>query len=73
MSMEPGAAVDAAKRNRQMGKNSNIVINMDFFKKLKKTVLGHEEIELADILQAVLFIMLLALLLFIALKTSKAI
>lgn len=41
--------------------------------KIKKAILGHENIELADVLQIVLLVAMAALLLFIALKTAKII
>ena len=41
---------------------------MSKLKALKKELLGHENIELADILQAILLVVAVALLLFILLK-----
>ena len=41
--------------------------------KIKKAILGHENVELADVLQIALLVAMAALLLFIALKTSRVI
>ena len=41
--------------------------------KIKKAIFGHENVELADVLQIVLFVVMAALLLFIALKTKRII
>lgn len=46
---------------------------MEALKNIKKMILGHEKVEPADILQAILFVILLALFLFVVLKSKRII
>ncbi len=46
---------------------------METLKNIKKMILGHENVELADILQIILLVILLALFLFVVLKSKRII